>query len=131
MAQAGQVIIANHHTAIIALPRAYVEGVALPPVLLNPATTTSIDKAVWDEMRKNKSIEYYLDKKLIAVVKRNTDRLPIEERTVDTEALVPEHLSGSDDEGAEKISDAPTEDGKGGKVKAKVTKKTKGTVKVK
>jgi hypothetical protein len=112
--------IANQHSAIIALPRVGGGGVVLPAILLQPHSVTPVDAAAWKILKECKSVQNYLDKHLLAEVRRDDiGNVPIETSTVDTEANVPAHLSG-DEEGTQAK----------GEVKARVTRKKAGTLKV-
>jgi len=121
MATTTTIRIANQHSAIIALPRVGDGSVVLPAILLPPAQVTPVDADLWKQFKKCKSVQNYLDKGLLAEVRRDDiGNVPIEPSTVDTESNVPPHLSGDDDEGTTSK----------GEVKAKVTRKKPGTVKV-
>ena len=111
------VVVANHHTGGIVFPRMSAEGLALPPIRLAPGTTTPIDGANWDAWKKMKVVQHYLDKNIIAVVKREKAEVNItDNRTSDLKP--PEHLQ-TDEEALE---------GQDAAVKVKITRKKAGSI---
>lgn len=67
--KSGTVLIANHHTAAIMLPRCGNVGMNISPIVFNPGVVTSLDKDEWDERKKMVAVQAYLDTGLLSVVR--------------------------------------------------------------
>lgn len=98
--KSGKVLIANHHTAPIVIPRS--SGIApnkitLTPLNLKPGEITPVDAEEWAIRKKNRVIGYYLDKGLLAEISnlQIAQNIPTYPRTSSPE--IPEHLSTDDD----------------------------------
>jgi hypothetical protein len=89
----------------------------LKPLRLAPGTTTPVDADEWAKHITIKTVQHYMDKGLIAEVKRNDADVPMKEST-SSDLEIPEHLQ-TDEEALEQ-----------GEAKANVRKANPGTVKI-
>jgi hypothetical protein len=64
----GTTLVANHHTAAIMLPRSGAIGMNIHPIVLNPGHATPLDTTEWNERKKCKTLQYYLDHGLLSEV---------------------------------------------------------------
>lgn len=106
--------IANQHTASIILPRRSM-GMNLPPTVLQAGWVNEIPADVWAKASKNPVVQSYLNKGLLAVVRKAGGTVPVLSET-STDLPIPEHLQ-----------DAPAH---GDMTQAKVSKEKAGTVNI-
>lgn len=89
----GEVLIANHHTGRIILPRSSSQGVAVNPLILEPGFVNVVSAEEWSIRKQNTVVGYYLDKGLLAEVKRMDVAVPVTDGTTsDLDSIVPENL---------------------------------------
>lgn len=91
----GMVLVANHHTGGITFPRRGPGGVIVAPLRLAPGTTTIVDAAEWEERKKMKVVQYYIEKGLISEISRE-GKVSVTDAT-STDLEIPNHLM-SDEE---------------------------------
>lgn len=115
----GTVLVANYHTGGIVFPRRSPDGkILLKPLRLAPGTTTPVDADEWAKHITIKTVQHYIDKGLIAEVKRNDAEVPMKEST-SSDLKIPEHLQ-TDEETLQ-----------GNMLQANVRKANLGTVEIK
>ena len=115
----GTVLVANYHTGGIVFPRRSPDGkILLKPLRLAPGTTTPVDADEWAKHITIKTVQHYMDKGLIAEVKRNDADVPMKEST-SSDLEIPEHLQ-TDEEALQ-----------GNMLEANVRKAKPGTVEIK
>ena len=118
-ASKGKVLVANYHTGGITFPRRSPDNkLLLKPLRLHPGTTTEVDAEEWAKHKKIKTVQLYMDKGLIAEVKRNDADVPMKEST-SSDLEIPEHLQ-TDEEALQ-----------GNMLEANVRKAKPGTVEIK
>lgn len=92
------VLIANHHTAPIALPRKAQGNVSLPAITLPPGRTTPLEGSAWDEYKQQKTVQAYMDHHLLSEVSTEGD-VPVT-KTTSTNPVIPEHLQSEEEQGS-------------------------------
>lgn len=104
MAKEKDIILANHHTASIVLPRIYNPNVSGDPaqmtirvdsVIIAPGHTHVMTATEWELRKSSEALQYYLDHHILSLVKR-TGEVDIT-TDVTKELEVPEHLQADED----------------------------------
>lgn len=113
--------VANQHTGPIIFPRrGGGSALALPPLVLHPGTITEVPAEEWASRKKNKVVQHYMDRGLLAEVRKAPGApVPILD-TTSTELPVPEHLQTENEE----------QQGASGVARAAVRRKRPGTAEV-
>jgi hypothetical protein len=65
-----KVLIANHHTAAVLLPRSSAVGVNIEPIVLQPGSVTAVDVDEWNERKSISTIRYYLEHGILSETNR-------------------------------------------------------------
>jgi hypothetical protein len=91
------VLVANQHTGNIMLPRKGGQGISLPPIILHAGHVTPVPRDEWNERKKIQVVQYYLDRNLLAEVRRE-GVVPVIDAT-STELTPPEHLQSEEEQG--------------------------------
>lgn len=85
-----KVLIANHHTAPILLPRSAAVGVNIEPIALAPGVVTSVDSKEWEERKKVAAVKYYVDHGILSEVNVTGD-VPVYNATTSS-PQIPDNL---------------------------------------
>lgn len=108
------VLVANQYSGIIMFPRRGEGGVSLNPLMLAPGMVTEIDASEWEQRKKSKVVQSYMDNKLLVEV-QGFGVVP----TVDVltkELIVPEHLRTAEEQGAYATASVRTDRTKTGEI---------------
>lgn len=93
------ILIANQHTGPIMFPRKGGDGISQPPLILDPGSTTEIDKDEWESRKAGKVVQHYLDRGILAEVTRATNNVPMDPTS--TDLPIPPNLQGEEQTGTD------------------------------
>lgn len=89
--------IANYTMAAITLPRLGGQNKLAPAITIGPGMSIDVPNEIWTEVKKVHSVQCYLDAGLLKEIKKTGEVDSHISATIDTEAIVPEHLSDADE----------------------------------
>lgn len=88
--------IANYTLAAITLPRVSSQKKMMPSITIGPGRSEEIPDDLWKEIKKISTVQSYIDHGLLKEMKRVGNVDAHISSTIDTEAIVPEHLADAD-----------------------------------